>query len=99
MAELDKKAIRSLVELSRIECSEDEQEKLLKDLKSILNYVELLQEINTDRVPPCNHVIEDVINVMRDDIQGETLPREVFLANCPSHIGGLVRVPPILKQN
>jgi aspartyl-tRNA(Asn)/glutamyl-tRNA(Gln) amidotransferase subunit C len=34
---------------------------------------------------------------MREDKVGETLPRELFLANAPSHVGGLIRVPPVIK--
>lgn len=99
MAELDKKAIKNLTELSRIDCSEQEQERLLKDLKSILNYVELLREVDTNHVPPCNHVLEDIVNVEREDIPRDPMSREVFLANAPSHVGGLIRVPPVLKQS
>lgn len=99
MAQLDKNAIKSLIQLSRIDCSDEEQEALLKDLKSILKYVEQLQEIDTTHVPPCNHVMDDVVNVMREDAVGEVMPREVFLANAPSHVGGMIRVPPVIKQS
>ncbi len=98
MANLDKKTIKTLTQLSRIDCSENEQDKLLEDLKKILHYVEQLDEIDTTHVPPCNHVLEDMANVMRDDIVGDVMPREVFLANAPSHIGGMIRVPPVIKQ-
>ena len=99
MAQLDKQTIKNLVILSRIDCTEEEQEHLLKDLKSILTYVEQLNEVDTENVPPCNHVIKDVANLTREDRVGETLPRETFLANAPSHVGGLIRVPPVIKQN
>lgn len=99
MAALDKKTIATLTKLSRIGCSEEEQEALLKDLKSILNYIEQLQEINTDNVPPCNHVLEGMTNVMREDEVGSSMPRETFLANAPSHVGGMIRVPPVIKSS
>ncbi len=35
---------------------------------------------------------------MREDKTGDLLDRELFLANAPSHIGGMVRVPLIIKQ-
>lgn len=98
MAEIDKSTIKNLTQLSRIDCTEEEQEKLLKDLKSILNYVEQLNEIDTTHVPPCNHVLEDIVNVTREDVVGDVLSRELFLANAPSHVGGLIRVPPVIKQ-
>jgi aspartyl-tRNA(Asn)/glutamyl-tRNA(Gln) amidotransferase subunit C len=71
---------------------------LLIDLQSILSYVEQLDAIDTDNVAPCNQVLEGICNVMRDDLVGETLSREQFLANAPDKAGGYVRVPPILKS-
>lgn len=98
MAELDKKAIETLTHLCRIDCTEEEQEALLKDLKKILNYVEQLNEIDTTHVAPCNQVLEEMANVTREDVPGESMPRELFLANAPSHVGGMIRVPPVLKS-
>ncbi len=99
MAKLDQKMIKYLSELSRIHLSEGDQQSLFQDLSKILDYVEELQEINTENVRPCNHVLEDMKNVMREDKTGDTIPREVFLNNAPSTVGGLIRVPPVLKGN
>ncbi len=99
MAELDKKAIKTLSQLSRIDCTEEEQEALLQDLKKILHYIEQLNEIDTTHVPPCNHVLDEIANVMRGDIPGTAMPRDVFLANAPSHVGGMIRVPPVIKSS
>lgn len=98
MANVDKETINNLTKLSRIQCSEEEREGLLNDLKNILNYIELLQEADTQDVPPCNQVLEDLVNVMREDQVGPTLPREIFLANAPSQIGGMIKVPTVIKQ-
>ncbi|MEI8364996.1 MAG: Asp-tRNA(Asn)/Glu-tRNA(Gln) amidotransferase subunit GatC [Parachlamydiaceae bacterium] len=97
MTKLDKKAIQTLVQLSRIECNEEEQDALLIDLGKIIAYIEQLQEIDTENVSHRNQVLEGVINVMRDDIVGDTLPRDAFLGNAPSQIGGMIRVPPVMK--
>lgn len=97
MAKLDKETIQQLTRLCRIDCTDEEQEAILKDLKKILTYFEKLQQIDTDNVPPCNQVLENMSNVMREDVIGEVLDREAFLANAPSHIGGMIRVPPVIK--
>lgn len=99
MSQLNKQTIRTLTELSRIKCTEEEEDELLKDLSKILRYFEQLQEIDTEGVTPCNHVIEDVANFMRKDEIGASMPREVFLANAPSHTGGMIRVPPVIQKN
>jgi aspartyl-tRNA(Asn)/glutamyl-tRNA(Gln) amidotransferase subunit C len=97
MTQLNKETIKTLSELSRIDCTEAEQEALLENLKSVLNYFDQLQEIDTSQIEPCNHVLEGMVNVMREDEVGLTLPREKFLANAPSHTGGMIRVPPVFK--
>ncbi len=99
MAKLDKETIKKLTQLCRIDCTEEEQEAILADLERILGYIEQLNEINTDNVRPCNQILENMANVMREDVVGETLDRDAFLANAPAHIGGMIRVPPVIKQN
>lgn len=97
MAEIDKKTIKYLTELSRIRCSEEEQAALLQDLKKILSYIEQLAELDTTQTPACNHVLEDVVNVMRADEIGETLPRDTALAIAPAKVSGLYRIPTVIK--
>jgi len=97
MANLDKETIKNLTKLCRIDCSEEEQLNLLQDLKKILDYIDQLDEVDTETVEPCYHVLDNVSNVTREDIVGETMPREVFLALAPSHAGGLIKVPPVMK--
>lgn len=99
MSDLDKNTIRKLTQLCRIDCTDEEQEALLVDLKKILAYMESLQEIDTENVRPCNHVLKEIVNVMREDAVGEMLSRDLFLANAPSQIGGMVRIPPVMKKN
>lgn len=94
----DEKELEKLAKLSRIECSEEEKKKLLSSLKRILAYVEQLKEVDTDGVSPCNHILESQVNVFRADDVGELLPREAFLANAPAHIGGMIKVPPVMKS-
>lgn len=99
MTQFDDKTIHNLFLLSRIECTKDQEESLVKDLKKIIEYFEQLQEINTDNVIPCNHVLAEVNNVTREDTVGQIMPRDLFLSNVPSQIGGMVKVPTIIKQN
>lgn len=99
MAELDQKTIKSLTQLCKIQCTEEEEEALLQDLKNILSYIEQLNEIDTENVPVCNHVIDIKENVWREDETGPCLPRDVFLSNAPAQVGGLVKVPPVIKQS
>lgn len=99
MSDLSHDDIKKLCQLCRIEPTEEEIASLLKDLPKILGYVRMLQEVDTEGVQPCSHVLGDVQNVMRPDIPGETMSRDLFLKNSPAHVGGMIRVPPVIKQS
>ena len=97
MADIDENVVIQLTKLSRIHTTKDEQKKLIETLASILSYAEQLQEVDTDGVPACNHVLENMKNVMREDETGDLLDSKTFLSNAPSEVGGMIRVPPVIK--
>ncbi len=99
MPKIDQKTVQYLTQLSRIACSEKEQEKLLKDLQQIVDYIDLMQEIDTEGLTPCYQVLDESVNVMREDTIGEILPRDVFLDNAPAHKEGMIIVPPVIKNS
>ncbi len=95
---MEESEFNKLSRLCRISCTEEEKKGFLKSLKDVLSYIEQLQEVDTEGVPPCFTVHETLTNVMRDDTPEEPLPRDLFLANAPEHVGGMIRVPRVLKQ-
>lgn len=97
MDTFNQETIKTLTELSRISCTENEQASLLIDLKKIVAYMETLAEVDTTGVDPCLQVVPHEGNIFREDAVGETLSRDIFLNNAPAKIGGLVKVPPVMK--
>jgi len=97
MEKFDEKELNKLTKLCRIECTEEEKKALHQQLVKILNYIELLKEVDTEGVEPCNCVLQTLSNVMREDEIGEGLSRDLFLANAPAHVGGMIRTPPVIK--
>ncbi len=99
MAELNENTIKYLADLSRIAVSSEEEESLLLDLKKILAYVEQLNEVDTSEVAPCTYVTKSLTQTpLREDAVHATLSRDTFLKGAPLQISGMVRVPPVLKQ-
>lgn len=94
---MDQATLRELSKLCRIECSEEEEAHFSKDLQGILNYFAQLQEVNTEGVSPLDHILESLVNVTREDEISKVMPRERFLENAPSHVGGMIRVPNVMK--
>lgn len=97
MPDFNEESIRTLSRLCRIEVTEEEIPALLHDLKRVLDYVAQLQEVDVSDLPPFSHIEAVGVGALRDDVVAETLTREEFLANAPEHIGGMVRVPPVIK--
>ena len=97
MSELDIETVKHLSQLCRIAVTDEEAQTLLEDLSQALDSVQKLQDLDTENVPPCYQIQERFDNVMRPDTVGETLSKEEFLANSPDHVGGMIRVPPIIQ--
>ena len=100
MANFDHQTLEHLKKLCRIECTPEENREILESLNRILEYVEQLKEVNTEHTKTCRYVLRGMLkNRMREDEVKNLLPREQFLANAPDQIGGMIRVPPILKPS
>jgi aspartyl-tRNA(Asn)/glutamyl-tRNA(Gln) amidotransferase subunit C len=99
MANFDHQTLEHLKKLCRIECDEKEGKEILASLKRTLGYIEQLNEVDTDGVKTCRYVLRGMQqNQMREDVEKDPLSREEFLKNAPDQIGGMIRVPVILKQ-
>ena len=96
---MDEKEFEKLTKLCRIECSQEEKETLFQNISNVLSHISQLNEIGTQDIAPCNQVLETMTNIMREDEVGPLLSREELLANAPSHIGGMIRVPTIIKTS
>src|SRR3990167_5522877 len=90
--------LEKLSRLCRIGIAPEERARLRENLSKILSYVEELSRLPLENVPPCNHVLPLVQNVLRPDRCEETLSREEFLKNAPDQISGMIRVPPVMQR-
>lgn len=96
---MDRQAFEHLSKLCRLECTSEEEAAIHESLEKVLGYVEQLKEVNTEGVASCNFVLRSMLkNQMREDEIKDPLPREQFLSNSPDQIGGMIRVPPVLKE-
>lgn len=97
MPKIDLETIRELSELARIDCTQEEQQRFVKDLQGIFSHFETLTEVNTDGVKPLDHILETMVNVEREDAVKDILPTEDFFSNVPDRIGTFVKVPKLMK--
>lgn len=78
--------------LSQISLTEEEKQETAGELKKILDYMEKLEELDTNGVDPMSHVFQ-VQNVFREDIVEGEDQREAMLENAPKKKEGQYLVP------
>jgi aspartyl-tRNA(Asn)/glutamyl-tRNA(Gln) amidotransferase subunit C len=83
--------------LARLSLSDDELDRMTRQMGDVLGYIDLLSELNTDAVEPMAHSL-DVANAFRDDVVRPSLDREAALANAPRHDGQCYLVPAVLGE-
>jgi aspartyl-tRNA(Asn)/glutamyl-tRNA(Gln) amidotransferase subunit C len=93
---IDKDSIKKIAHLARLEFDENGVEKMSKDMSKILDWVEKLNEIDTEDVEPLTTMSTE-INVMREDQISNQLDREAGLKNAPKSDSDYFRVPKVLE--
>ncbi len=96
-AELSRDDVVKVAKLSRLKLSDSEIDTFTSQLGKVLEYVDILNEVDTDGVEPMAHAVEQA-NVLREDVAKNSLPREAALANAPKTDGKFFQVPAILDS-
>lgn len=78
--------------LAKLELSDEEKENAKKDMESMLDYIDKLNELDTTGVEPMSHVFP-VNNVFREDVVTNGDDRENILKNAPEEQDGMFNVP------
>lgn len=88
--------VRHVARLARLRLTEAELEAMRLELSSILEYVDVLQEVDVTGVSPTAQVT-DVVNVVRPDEVRPSLPVEEALASAPHRAGDFFKVKPVFE--
>ena len=96
--ELTREKVQEVARLARLKLTDQEIESFTSQLGQVLDYVNILAEVDTAGVEPMAHAVEQ-FNVLREDVVGESLPREAALANAPKTDGRFFQVPQILESS
>ena len=94
--ELSRDDVRKVAALARLKVTENELDSLADDLRAIIGYVEVLNEVDTTGIAPMVHAVE-LQNVLRPDDIVESLPRSAALSNAPRTDGEYFLVPAIIE--
>ena len=107
------KDVAYVADLANLELTSEERARMLRDLNSILDYMERLNELDTSDVPPMAQVSDRYgvdeakqesarfAYASREDVlEGlrKSLPHEVALENAPDADGDFFRVPKVIER-
>ncbi|MBN1483406.1 MAG: Asp-tRNA(Asn)/Glu-tRNA(Gln) amidotransferase subunit GatC [Chloroflexia bacterium] len=93
---IDRDEVRHIAKLARLELTEAELGQLQGHLAAILDYMQILRELDTSKVAETAQITPRQ-NVTRPDEVESSLPPEQALANSPQQEDGLFRVPPLFE--
>lgn len=93
---VDDVLVDKLANLSKLEFDTDAKKAIKTDLSKILNFMEKLNELNTDGIEPLVYINEEV-NVFRDDEVNYPIAKEEALKNAPLKDADYIKVPKFVK--
>ena len=94
---ISEQEVKKIAELSRLSLSREELKKRTQDMNNILNYMDTLNEIDTENVEELYNV-HDMNNTLRDDSFEESLDKKDVLKNSPSSNEDYIEVPLTVKK-
>jgi aspartyl-tRNA(Asn)/glutamyl-tRNA(Gln) amidotransferase subunit C len=105
---VSEKDVAYVADLANLELTEQERQRMLKDLNSILDYIGRLNQLDTTNVPPMAQITAqpgqresaraDAPLAARDDVPVPSLPHAAALENAPETDGNFFKVPKVIEK-
>ena len=89
--------VRHVAMLARLGLSDEEVETMREQLVQVLEYINMLDKVDTSKIPPTAQILSH-LNITREDTSRPSWPPEELLANAPAAEDGFFRVPPVLEE-
>jgi len=103
------KDVAYVADLANLELTDQERQRMLKDLNSILDYIDRLNELDTSDVPPMAQIsarfgqsdvkpTDGSATAWREDILVPCLPHAEAMKNAPESDGEFFKVPKVIEK-
>ncbi|MBX2844464.1 MAG: Asp-tRNA(Asn)/Glu-tRNA(Gln) amidotransferase subunit GatC [Flammeovirgaceae bacterium] len=92
---IEKSTIEKIAHLSRLYFDKNGENKMLKSMNEIIEWVDKLSEVDTEGVDPLTHMTMEQ-DIMREDVPHNALAREEGMKNAPDHDDEYFKVPKVL---
>ena len=95
--EITDEIVDHIAHLARLQYDKDEKINIKADLSKIIDFVDQLSSVDTDGVEPLIFMT-DSINVLREDIQVDTVTQKEALQNAPNHDSDYFKIAKVLNK-
>jgi len=101
------KDVAYVADLANLELTDQERQRMLKDLNSILDYIDRLNELDTSDVPPMAQISARFGQAeptnegragWREDVPRPSLPHTEAMKNAPETDGDFFKVPRVIDK-
>ena len=93
---IDLKTIKHISKLSRISVDDEKAKKLAEDMNSIFDFIEKLNELDTDNVEPLTSVAETTLKLRSDEVKSKDI-KDQILKNSPEDNQDFFVVPRVVE--
>lgn len=101
------KDVAYVADLANLELTDQERQRMLKDLNSILDYIDRLNELDTSDVPPMAQISARFgqlstelgsVSALRKDVPVPSLQHAEAMKNAPETDGNFFKVPKVIEK-
>ena len=93
---IDKDTVKHIAKLARISLDEKKINSLSKDLSSIMEFIEKLNELNTEKIVPLTSIIDASLRSRKDEVSDDKI-RDQILKNSPEKNEEFYVVPKVIE--
>tara|TARA_B100001750_G_C15069835_1_gene380598 strand:+ start:197 stop:487 length:291 start_codon:yes stop_codon:yes gene_type:complete len=94
---VNNKLIQNISKLAKLKFDDKSSEEMREDLEKMIDFVNKLNEINTEGINPLIY-LSDEINVQRDDVIKEEISQKDALKNAPQKDSDYFKIPKIINK-
>jgi aspartyl-tRNA(Asn)/glutamyl-tRNA(Gln) amidotransferase subunit C len=95
---IDIKTVDEIAHLARLEFNDEAKQGIITDMNRMLDFVDKLNEVNTDNVEPLIYMTQEQ-NVLREDVPQITLTQKEALKNAPQKDTDYFKAPKVIDNN
>lgn len=94
---IDLNTVDQIAHLARLEFDEQSKPGILKDLNRMLDFVDKLNELDTEKVEPLIYMTREQ-NVLRPDVPESSITQKEALKNAPKKDSDYFKAPKVIEQ-